>query len=65
MKRFVLTKPAERDLDEIKNYLVENAGPAIARRLDLLGLPRPPPPQRGQGHERPADQQKRRRLRRR
>ena len=33
MKRFVLTKPAERDLDEIKDYLVEKAGPAIARRV--------------------------------
>src|SRR5258708_25163305 len=33
MRRFVLTKPAERDLDEIKNYLVEKAGPAIARRV--------------------------------
>jgi len=45
MKRFVLTKPAERDLDQIKSYLVEKAGPRIARRvikhirsaLDLLG----------------------------
>jgi|SRR6266849_1042159 len=54
MKRFVLTKPAERDLDAVKNYLVERAGPTIARRvlrdlrkaLDLLGS------QPGAGHVR-------------
>jgi toxin ParE1/3/4 len=33
MKRFVLTRPAERDLDQIKSYLVEKAGPTIARRV--------------------------------
>jgi toxin ParE1/3/4 len=33
MKRFVLTRPAERDLDQIKSYLVEKAGPVIARRV--------------------------------
>jgi plasmid stabilization system protein ParE len=45
MKRFVVTRPAERDLDQIKSYLVEKAGPTITRRvlkhirnaLDLLG----------------------------
>jgi len=45
MKRFVLTKPAEDDLHQIKNYLAERAGPTIARRvlkeirlaMDLLG----------------------------
>jgi toxin ParE1/3/4 len=33
MKRFVLTRPAERDLDQIKSYLVEKAGPRIARKV--------------------------------
>jgi len=33
MKRFVLTRPAERDLYQIKSYLVEKAGPTIARRV--------------------------------
>ena len=33
MKRFVLTKPAERDLDRINRFLVERAGPIIARRV--------------------------------
>ena len=33
MKRFVLTKPAERDLDHIKRYLIEKAGPTVARRV--------------------------------
>lgn len=33
MKRFVLTRPAERDLDRIKSFLVERAGPIIARRV--------------------------------
>ena len=33
MKRFVLTKPAERDLDAVKRYLIEKAGPTIARRV--------------------------------
>jgi toxin ParE1/3/4 len=33
MKRFVLTKPAERDLDQIKSYLVEKAGPRITRKV--------------------------------
>ncbi len=45
MKRFVLTRLAERDLDQIKSYLVEKAGPRITRRvlkdiraaLELLG----------------------------
>ena len=45
MKRFVLTKTAERDLDKIKSYLGEKAGPATTRRVmkeirrafDLLG----------------------------
>ncbi len=33
MRRFVLPKPAERDLDQIKQFLVERAGPRIARRV--------------------------------
>jgi plasmid stabilization system protein ParE len=33
MKRFVLTRPAERDLGQIKSYLVEKAGPTIAHRV--------------------------------
>jgi len=33
MKRFVLTKPAERDLQQIKAYLVEGASPRVARRV--------------------------------
>ena len=45
MKRFVLTRSAERDLDQIKSFLVEKAGATIARKvlkdirgaLDLLG----------------------------
>jgi antitoxin ParD1/3/4/toxin ParE1/3/4 len=45
MKRFLLTRPAERDLDQIKRYLIEKAGPRIARTvfqeirsaLNLLG----------------------------
>jgi toxin ParE1/3/4 len=45
MKRFVLTRPAERDLEQIKIFLVQKAGPVIARRvlkdlrsaLELLG----------------------------
>ena len=32
MKRFVLTRPAERDLDQIKSYLVDKAGPRITRK---------------------------------
>jgi len=33
MNRFVLTGPAERDLDQIKNFLSEKAGPTITRRV--------------------------------
>ena len=33
MKRFVLTGPAERDLDQIKSFLIEKAGPAITRKV--------------------------------
>jgi plasmid stabilization system protein ParE len=33
MKRYVLTGPAERDLEDIKCYLVERAGARIARRV--------------------------------
>jgi plasmid stabilization system protein ParE len=33
MKRFVLTRPAERDLEQIKIFLVQKAGPVIARRV--------------------------------
>lgn len=54
MTRFLLTRPAERDLDQIKNYLLQDAGPRIGRRvmkeirdaLDLLGR------QPGVGHTR-------------
>jgi toxin ParE1/3/4 len=45
MKRFILARPAERDLDQIKSYLIEKAGPRITRTviqeirsaLNLLG----------------------------
>ena len=39
MKRFVLTRPAERDLEQIKIFLVQKAGPVIARRVlkDIRG----------------------------
>ena len=45
MKRFVLTKPAERDLEQIKTYLIEKTSPRVARHvmktvraaLDLIG----------------------------
>ena len=33
MKSFVVTKGAERDIDHIKQFLVEKAGPRIARRV--------------------------------
>ncbi len=33
MKRFVLTRPAERDLDLIKTYLLERAGATVTRRV--------------------------------
>ena len=33
MKRYFLSKPAERDLDQIKAYLLAEAGPAITRRV--------------------------------
>lgn len=33
MKRFVLTSPAVRDLDLIKNYLVKFGRPGTARRV--------------------------------
>jgi plasmid stabilization system protein ParE len=33
MKTFLPTKLAERDLDQIKRYLVERAGTRIARRV--------------------------------
>jgi len=33
MKHFVVTRLAERDLDQIKSYLVEKAGPRITRRV--------------------------------
>jgi toxin ParE1/3/4 len=54
MKRFVLTKPAERDVEQIKTYLTRKAGPTITRRvmkdirsaLNLLGS------QPGAGHVR-------------
>jgi hypothetical protein len=31
MKRFLLTRPAERDLEQMKIFLVRKAGPVIAR----------------------------------
>ena len=45
MKQFVLTRPAEDDLHQIKNDLAERADPTMARRvmkeirfaMDLLG----------------------------
>ena len=45
MRAFVLTRLAERDLDQIKIFLIDRAGPKIARRilkdlrraLELLG----------------------------
>jgi len=33
MKRFALSKPAERDLDQIKAYLLVEAGPAVTRKV--------------------------------
>ena len=33
MKRFILTGPAERDIGEIKDYLLEQAGAEITRRV--------------------------------
>ena len=33
MKRFVLTRPANRDLEEIKAYLIANTSPTVARRV--------------------------------
>jgi toxin ParE1/3/4 len=54
VKRFVLTRSAERDLDKIKSYLAGKAGPTVTRRvmkeirtaLNLLGS------QSGVGHVR-------------
>ena len=39
MKHFVLTRPAERDLEHIKIFLAQKAGPVIARRVlkDIRG----------------------------
>ena len=39
MNQFVLTRPAERDLDQIKRFLIEKAGPAITRKVfkDIRG----------------------------
>jgi plasmid stabilization system protein ParE len=39
MKRFVLTSPAERDIDQIKAFLKQEAGATIARRVlrDIRG----------------------------
>lgn len=33
MKRFVLTRSAERDLDLVKAYLIEKAGPTVTRSV--------------------------------
>jgi plasmid stabilization system protein ParE len=39
MKRFVLARPAERDLDAIETYLNERASPEIARRASETSKP--------------------------
>ena len=54
MKRFVLVRTAERDVEQRNGFLVQNAGPVIARKvlqeiqaaMKLLGR------QRGAGHSR-------------
>ena len=33
MKRFVLTRPAERDVEQLNGFSVQNAGPVIARKV--------------------------------
>lgn len=33
MKRFVITRSAERDLGQIKAFLVEKAGPTVTRKV--------------------------------
>jgi plasmid stabilization system protein ParE len=33
MRRFVLTSPAERDIDQIKAFLIQEPGATIARRV--------------------------------
>ena len=33
MKRYTLSKPAERDLDEIKDYIAEQGSPEAARKV--------------------------------
>jgi plasmid stabilization system protein ParE len=33
VNQFVLTRLAERDLDQIKRYLIEKAGPTITRKV--------------------------------
>ena len=33
MKRVVVTEPAERDLNQIKTYLGDKAGPRVTRRV--------------------------------
>ena len=54
MKRFVLARPAERDVEQLNGFLVQNAGPVIARKvlqemravMEFLGC------QPGAGHSR-------------
>jgi plasmid stabilization system protein ParE len=51
VRRFVLTRSAERDLDKIKSYLIGKTGPTITRRvmkeirtaLNLIGVTPPNP----------------------
>jgi antitoxin ParD1/3/4/toxin ParE1/3/4 len=33
MKHFIVSEPAERDLEQIQDYLVQEAGRAVARRV--------------------------------
>ena len=33
MKRYTLSKPAERDLDEIKDYIADEGSPEAARKV--------------------------------
>ena len=33
MKQFVLSRQAERDLDQIKRFLIRKAGPTVTRKV--------------------------------
>ena len=33
MRQFVLTRAAERDLDQIKRFLIKKAGPTVTRKV--------------------------------